>query len=125
MFRLIEENYVTEVNPKDLIFGAIDGMLSSLDPHSSLLKPEEFKELEIETKGSFTGIGIEITIKDDILTVVAPIEDTPAWKAGLKPGDRILKIDDKSTKGMKITEAVKLLRESQGFFSKTYYLKER
>lgn len=114
VFRLIEENYVTEVNPKDLIFGAIDGMLSSLDPHSSLMKPEEFKELEIETKGSFTGIGIEITIKEDILTVVAPIEDTPAWKAGIKPGDRILKIDDKSTKGMKINEAVKLLRGPKG-----------
>ncbi|MFN3921642.1 MAG: S41 family peptidase [Caldimicrobium sp.] len=114
VFRLIEENYVSEVNPKDLIFGAIDGMLSSLDPHSSLMKPEEFKELEIETKGSFTGIGIEITIKDDILTVVAPIEDTPAWKAGIKPGDRILKIDDKSTKGMKINEAVKLLRGPKG-----------
>ncbi|MEZ0343823.1 MAG: S41 family peptidase [Caldimicrobium sp.] len=114
IFRLIEENYVTEVNPKELIFGAIEGMLSSLDPYSSLLKPDEFKELEIETKGSFTGIGIEITIKDDILTVVAPIEDTPAWKAGLKPGDRILKIDDKSTKGMKITEAVKLLRGPKG-----------
>ncbi|MFN4131809.1 MAG: S41 family peptidase [Caldimicrobium sp.] len=114
VFRLIEENYVSEVNPKDLIFGAIDGMLSSLDPHSSLMKPDEFKELEIETKGSFTGIGIEITIKDDILTVVAPIEDTPAWKAGIKPGDRILKIDDKSTKGMKINEAVKLLRGPKG-----------
>ncbi|MFN4196998.1 MAG: S41 family peptidase, partial [Caldimicrobium sp.] len=114
VFRLIEENYVTEVNPKDLILGAIDGMLSSLDPHSSLMKPEEFKELEIETKGSFTGIGIEITIKDDILTVVAPIEDTPAWKAGLKPGDKILKIDDKSTKGMKVNEAVKLLRGPKG-----------
>ncbi|MFN3504893.1 MAG: S41 family peptidase [Caldimicrobium sp.] len=114
VFRLIEDNYVTEVNPKDLILGAIDGMLSSLDPHSSLMKPEEFKELEIETKGSFTGIGIEITIKDDILTVVAPIEDTPAWKAGLKPGDKILKIDDKSTKGMKVNEAVKLLRGPKG-----------
>ncbi|MGC8871659.1 MAG: S41 family peptidase [Caldimicrobium sp.] len=114
IFRLIEENYVTEVNPKDLIFGAIEGMLSSLDPYSSLMKPDEFKELEIETKGSFTGIGIEITIKDDILTVVAPIEDTPAWKAGLKPGDKILKIDEKSTKGMKITEAVKLLRGPKG-----------
>uniref|UniRef100_A0A832GMX8 S41 family peptidase n=1 Tax=Caldimicrobium thiodismutans TaxID=1653476 RepID=A0A832GMX8_9BACT len=114
IFRLIEENYVTEINPKDLILGAIEGMLSSLDPHSSLMKPEEFKELEIETKGSFTGIGIEITIKDDILTVVAPIEDTPAWKAGIKSGDRILKIDEKSTKGMKITEAVKLLRGPKG-----------
>jgi len=114
IFRLIEENYVKEVNPKDLVFGAIEGMLSSLDPYSSLMKPEEYKELEIETKGSFTGIGIEITIKDDVITIVAPIEDTPAWKAGLKPGDKILKIDDKSTKGMKITEAVKLLRGPKG-----------
>jgi len=114
IYRLIEENYVNEVNPKDLVLGAIEGMLSSLDPHSSLMKPEEYKELEIETKGSFTGIGIEITIKDDVITVVAPIEDTPAWKAGLKPGDKILKIDDKSTKGMKITDAVKLLRGPKG-----------
>ncbi len=114
IFRLIEENYVTQVTPKELILGAINGMLSSLDPHSSLMKPEEFKELEIETKGSFTGIGIEITIKDEILTVVAPIEDTPAWRAGIKPGDRILKIDEKSTKGIKITEAVKLLRGPKG-----------
>jgi carboxyl-terminal processing protease len=114
IYRLVEENYVKEVNPKDLVLGAIEGMLSSLDPHSSLMKPEEFKELEVETKGSFTGIGIEITIKDDVITVVAPIEDTPAWKAGLKPGDKILKIDNKSTKGMKITDAVKLLRGPKG-----------
>ncbi len=114
IYRLVEQNYVKEVNPKDLIIGAIDGMLSSLDPHSSLLKPDEFKELEVETKGSFSGIGIEITIKDDVLTVVAPIEGTPAWKAGLKPGDRILKIDEKNTKGMKITDAVKLLRGPKG-----------
>jgi len=114
VYRLIEENYVKEVNPKDLVLGAIQGMLSSLDPHSSLMKPDEFKELEVETKGSFTGIGIEITIKDDVITVVAPIEDTPAWKAGLKPGDKILKIDEKSTKGMKITDAVKLLRGPKG-----------
>lgn len=114
IFRLVEENYVTEVNPRDLILGAIEGMLSSLDPHSALMKPDEFKELEIETKGTFTGIGIEITIKDDVITVVAPIEDTPAWRAGIKPGDKILKIDEKSTKGMKITEAVKLLRGPKG-----------
>ena len=114
IYRLVEENYVREVNPKDLVLGAIEGMLSSLDPHSSLMKPDEFKELEVETKGSFTGIGIEITIKDDVLTVVAPIEDTPAWRAGLKPGDKILKIDEKSTKGMKITDAVKLLRGPKG-----------
>ncbi|PMP69166.1 MAG: peptidase S41 [Thermodesulfobacterium geofontis] len=114
VLRLIEDNYVTEVNPKDLIYGAINGMLNALDPYSSLMKPEEYKELEIETKGSFTGIGIEITIKDDIITVVAPIEDTPAWKAGIKPGDKILKIDDKPTKGMSLLEAVKLLRGPKG-----------
>ena len=114
VLKLIEDNYVTEVNPKDLIYGAINGMLNSLDPYSSLMKPEEYKELEIETKGSFTGIGIEITIKDEIITVVAPIEDTPAWKAGIKPGDKILKIDDKPTKGMSLLEAVKLLRGPKG-----------
>jgi carboxyl-terminal processing protease len=114
VLKLIEDNYVTEVSPKDLIYGAINGMLNSLDPYSSLMKPEEFKELEIETKGTFTGIGIEITIKDDIITVVAPIEDTPAWKAGIKPGDKILKIEDKPTKGMSLIEAVKLLRGPKG-----------
>lgn len=114
VLKLIQDNYVTEINPKDLIYGAINGMLNSLDPYSALMKPEEYKELEIETKGSFTGIGIEITIKDDVLTVVAPIEDTPAWKAGIKPGDKILKIDDKLTKGMSLLEAVKLLRGPKG-----------
>ncbi|WP_022855971.1 S41 family peptidase [Thermodesulfobacterium thermophilum] len=114
VLKLIEDNYVIEVSPKDLIYGAINGMLNSLDPYSSLMKPEEFKELEIETKGTFTGIGIEITIKDDVITVVAPIEDTPAWKAGIKPGDKILKIEDKPTKGMSLTEAVKLLRGPKG-----------
>jgi len=114
VLRLVEENYVKEVSPKDLIYGAINGMLSSLDPYSSLMEPDEYKELEIETKGSFTGIGIEITIKDEILTVVAPIEDTPAWKAGIKPGDKILKINGKSTKGMSLLEAVKLLRGPKG-----------
>lgn len=114
VLRLIEENYVKDVSPKDLIYGAINGMLSSLDPYSSLMKPDEYRELEIETKGSFTGIGIEITIKDEILTVVAPIEDTPAWKAGIKPGDKILKINGKSTKGMSLLEAVKLLRGPKG-----------
>lgn len=114
VLRLIEDNYVTEVSPKDLIYGAINGMLNALDPYSSLMKPEEFKELEIETKGTFTGIGIEITIKDDVITVVAPIEDTPAWRAGIQPGDKILKIDDKPTKGMSLSEAVKLLRGPKG-----------
>ncbi|AEH45995.1 carboxyl-terminal protease [Thermodesulfatator indicus DSM 15286] len=111
---LVQKSYVKEVDPKELIYGAIQGMLTNLDPHSSFLKPEDFKELEIETKGSFTGIGIEITIKDGVLTVVAPIEGTPAWKAGLKPGDKIIKINGKPTKGMSLLDAVKLLRGPKG-----------
>jgi carboxyl-terminal processing protease len=114
VLRLIQTSYVKDVKSKDLIYGAIQGMLNTLDPYSTLLKPDEYKELEIETKGSFTGIGIVITIKDDILTVVAPIEDTPAWRAGIKAGDKILKIDGKSTKGMSLLEAVKLLRGPKG-----------
>ncbi|NPB09675.1 MAG: S41 family peptidase, partial [Thermodesulfobacteria bacterium] len=99
---------------QELIYGAIQGMLSNLDPHSSFLKPDDYKELQIETKGSFTGIGIEITIRDGVLTVVAPIEGTPAWKAGLKPGDKIIKINGKPTKNMSLMEAVKLLRGPKG-----------
>lgn len=111
---LVQRSYVKEVTPKELIYGAIQGMLSNLDAHSSFLKPDDYKELQIETKGSFTGIGIEITIRDGILTVVAPIEGTPAWKAGLKSGDKIIKINGKPTKGMSLIEAVKLLRGPKG-----------
>ncbi len=114
VLELVEENYVKEVPTRDLIYGAIQGMLSNLDPHSSFLKPDDYKELQIETRGSFTGIGIEITIRDGVLTVVAPIEGTPAWKAGLKPGDKIIKINGKPTKGMSLIEAVKLLRGPKG-----------
>jgi carboxyl-terminal processing protease len=111
---LVQRNYVEEVPPQTLIYGAIQGMLTSLDPHSSFMKPEDYKELQIETKGSFTGIGIEISLKDGILTVVSPIEGTPAYKAGLKANDKILKIEDKTTKDMTLIEAVKLLRGAKG-----------
>jgi len=114
VLELVEENYVKEMALKDLIYGAIEGLLANLDPHSSFLKPEDYRELQIETKGSFTGIGIEITLKDGVLTVVAPIEGTPAWKAGLKSGDKIIKINGKPTKGMSLMEAVKLLRGPKG-----------
>jgi len=114
VLQLIQEDYVQPVKPKKLIYGAINGMLNTLDPYSTLLTPDEYKELQIETKGSFTGIGIEITIRDGILTVVAPIEDTPAWRAGIKPGDKILKINNKPTKGMSLMDAVKLLRGPKG-----------
>ncbi len=111
---IVQKSYVEEVNPKDLIYGAIRGMLGSLDPHSSFMTPDDYKELQIETKGSFTGIGIEITIKDGILTVVSPIEGTPAYRAGIKAGDKIIKINGKPTKNMSLFEAVKLLRGPKG-----------
>ncbi|MEJ2365732.1 MAG: S41 family peptidase [Deltaproteobacteria bacterium] len=114
VLNILEDNYVEKVDTKKLIDGAIKGMLNSLDPHSSYLKPEDFKELQVETKGSFTGIGIEVTIRDGILTVVSPIEGTPAYKVGLKAGDKILKIGDESTKDMDLMEAVKKLRGPKG-----------
>mgnify|MGYP005847978451 CR=1 FL=1 len=111
---LIQKNYVEEVDTTEVLQGAIKGMLVSLDPHSSYLKPDDFKELKVETKGSFSGIGIEITIKDGILTVVSPIEDTPAFKKGLKAGDRIIKIEGEFTKDMSLMDAVKKLRGPKG-----------
>ncbi len=111
---LVERNYVEPVTAKKLIYGAIQGMLSSLDPHSAFMKPEDFKELQVETKGKFTGIGIEITIKDGVLTVVSPIEGTPAFRAGIRANDKILKINGKSTKNMTLIQAVKLLRGPKG-----------
>lgn len=111
---LIQRNYVEDVDTKEIMYGAIQGMLSSLDPHSAFMKPEDFKELQIETKGSFSGIGIEISIKDSVLTVVSPIEGTPAFKAGLKSNDKIVKINGKSTKNMSLIDAVKILRGKKG-----------
>src|SRR5262245_61064439 len=107
---IIQKNYVDEVATKQLIEGAINGMLVSLDPHSAYLTPELYKELQVETKGSFGGLGIEITNKSGMLTVVAPIEDTPAYRAGIKSGDVILKIDGEFTKDMSLVEAVRRMR---------------
>src|SRR3984957_10157885 len=111
---IVQKNSVEPVSTKRLINGAITGMLSSLDPHSAYLTPDLYRDLEVETRGSFGGLGIEITIKNDILTVVSPIEGTPAYKAGVKPGDEILKIDDDFTKGMTLTDAVKMMRGPKG-----------
>jgi len=107
---IIDKNYVEPVNAKDLLRGAINGMIKTLDPHSSFMTAEMYKELEVETRGSFGGIGIEITIHKDILTVVSPIEDTPAYLAGIKAGDQIIKIDGKPTKDITIMDAVKMIR---------------
>ncbi|HQI25586.1 MAG TPA: PDZ domain-containing protein, partial [Smithella sp.] len=107
---MVRKNYVDDVDTTNLMQGAINGMIRSLDPHSSFMTPDLYKELEVETQGQFGGVGIEIMLIKDILTVVSPIEDTPAFRAGLKPGDQILKIDGKSTKDITIMEAVKQLR---------------
>src|SRR5208283_2470300 len=90
---IVQKNYVKDVSNKELIQGALNGMLQSLDPYSEYLNEEMFKELQEETTGQFGGLGIEITLENGILTILSPIEDTPAYKAGLKPGDKILKID--------------------------------
>jgi carboxyl-terminal processing protease len=111
---IVQQNYVDEIDSSEAIEGAIKGLLISLDPHSSYMKPDDFKELQVETKGSFSGIGIEITIKDDLLTVVSPIEGTPAFKAGIEAGDRIIKIEGEATKEMSLVEAVKKLRGNKG-----------
>jgi len=114
VLKIVQKNYVDEVDTKKLVYGAINGMLASLDPHSSFLPPEMYKEMKIETKGSFGGLGIEITVKDGYLTVISPIEDTPAFRAGIKAGDQILKIEEKLTKDMTIIDAVKRMRGPKG-----------
>ena len=111
---IIQKNYVEETNPDDLINGAINGMLRTLDPHSSFMLPDLYKELQVETKGSFGGIGIEITIKNNILTIVSPIEDTPAFRAGLQVGDKIIKIEEESSENMTLIDAVKKMRGPAG-----------
>ena len=107
---MVEKNYVEPVDSDKLMQGAINGLMKSLDPHSSFMTAEMYKELEVETRGSFGGIGIEITILKDVLTVVSPIEDTPAYNAGVKAGDQIIRIDGKPTKDITIMEAVNKLR---------------
>jgi len=112
VLEIIEKNYVDEVDSKELIHKAIQGMVHSLDPHSSLLQPEDFNDLSIDTKGEFTGIGIHITMRDKFVTVISPIEGTPAYKAGIKAQDRIVKVDDKPTNDLR--EAVKMMRGPKG-----------
>lgn len=111
---IIKQNYVEEIDDKELINGAIKGMLNQLDPHSSFMPPDAFKEMQVDTKGEFSGLGIQISVKDKMLTVIAPIEDTPAYKAGIKAGDTILKIDGESTKDISIQDAVNKLRGPKG-----------
>jgi carboxyl-terminal processing protease len=111
---LVQSNYVDEVNSRDLIYGAVKGMLDTLDPHSAFMPPDAFKEMQVETQGSFGGLGIEITVKDRMLTVVAPIDGTPAERAGIQPGDRIVKIEGQITKDLTLMDAVRKLRGPKG-----------
>ncbi len=111
---IVQKNYVDEVSTEQLVEGAINGMLTSFDPHSAYLTPDLYKELQVDTKGSFGGLGIEITMRNNILTVVSPIEDTPAYRAGVKAGDMIIKIDGQFTKDMTLVDAVKKMRGPKG-----------
>ncbi len=111
---LLKKNYVDEVKVKDLIYGAIKGMVNSLDPHTSFMTPDLYKEMQIDTKGEFGGLGIQIGIKDRVLTVIAPIEDTPAYRAGIKAGDKIIKVEDEPTKDMSLFDAVHKMRGPKG-----------
>ncbi len=111
---IIEGHYVEEVEPAQIIKGAIEGLLQSLDPHSSYLSPEDFKDLQEETSGQFSGIGIEVTVQDNKLTIIAPIANTPAEKAHLKAGDIIVAIDGKPTREIGVYKAIEKLRGKRG-----------
>ena len=114
VFGAIKQNYVEPVADKKLITEAINGMLAGLDPHSAYLDAEAFKELQVGTQGQFGGLGIEVSMEDGLVKVISPIEDTPAYRAGVKPGDLIVKLDDTQVKGMTLNDAVKKMRGKAG-----------
>jgi len=114
IFSRIKSDYVEDVEDKVLLENAIKGMLSGLDPHSTYLNPDEYKELKIGTTGQFGGLGIQVGMEDGFVKVISPIDDTPAFRAGIKSGDLIVRLDDKSVKGMSLNDAVKLMRGKPG-----------
>ena len=114
VFQRVQEQYVEEVTDKKLIESAISGMLQSLDPHSSYLSADSYKDMQVKTKGKFGGLGIEITMEDGVVKVVSPIDDTPAAKAGMKSGDLIIGVDGESIRGLTINESVSKLRGPVG-----------
>ena len=121
---IVKKNYVEETKTKDLVYGAIKGMINSLDPHSGFMNPEAYKEMQVDTKGEFGGLGIQIGIKDNILTVIAPIDDTPAYKAGIQAGDKIVKINDEITRDMGLLDAVNKMRGPKGTSVKITIMRE-
>lgn len=114
VLKLVEENYVDNPDKKQLLYGSLRGMLSALDPYSTFFTPEEYKEFTSETQGEFGGLGIEITMENNKLLVVSPIEDTPAYRAGIKTGDWIVEIDGEPTDKMTLIQAVKKMRGKPG-----------
>lgn len=127
-WNLLQDKYVDKgkLNAEDMVYGAIDGMVRAVgDPYTVFFKPKESKEFSEQISGSFSGIGIEIGLRDNVLTVIAPIKNTPAARAGLLAGDKILKINDKSTEGMKIDEAVSLIRGPKGTTVRLTYTREK
>ena len=110
----VQKNYVDDTKVKDLVQGAIRGMLSTLDPHSAYMTPEMYKEMQVETKGEFGGVGIQIGVKENRLAVIAPIDGTPAQRAGIKAGDYITKVNDESTKDLSLMDAVQKMRGPKG-----------
>ncbi len=111
---IVQRDYVETVSTKKLVEGAVKGMLTTLDPHSAFLTSDYYKELQVETTGEFGGLGIEITVKDGLLIVVAPIEGSPAERSGIKPGDAIIKIEGKFTKNLSLLDAVRQMRGQKG-----------
>lgn len=114
IFGRIKQDYVEPVSDKDLLESAIRGMLAGLDPHSSYLDSEEYKDLKVGTTGRFGGLGIQVTMEDGFIKVISPIDDTPAQRAGIQSGDLIIKLDDQPVKGMSLTGAVKIMRGEVG-----------
>ncbi len=114
VLQFVEKNYVDPVQNDALLNGAIKGMLETLDPHSNFLISEVYRDMKIDTSGKFGGVGIEVGMKDEVLTVLAPLEDSPAWKAGVQPGDKVVKINGESTKGYTLSEAITKMRGKNG-----------
>jgi carboxyl-terminal processing protease len=112
----VRKDYVdgSKLTYQDLVYGALKGMLNTLDPHSEFMEPEKYKELQSDTQGAFGGLGIVISMKDNFITVVSPMEDSPGFRAGILSGDRIIKIDGRSTERMSVPDAVKILRGDPG-----------
>ncbi|MDT8282291.1 MAG: PDZ domain-containing protein, partial [Gammaproteobacteria bacterium] len=124
IFARVKTDYVEDVDDKTLLENAIRGMLSGLDPHSTYMNSDEYNELKIGTTGKFGGLGIQVGMEDGFVKVISPIDDTPAFRAGLKSGDLIIRLNDKTVKGMTLDEAVKIMRGDPGTDIKLTVIRE-